>query len=402
MSEAANTTEHRWLNPDVLKWAREWRGRTLEEAANRARKDVEVIEAWERGEKTPTVKQARKLADYYDRHFLELLLPYPPELPEPVRVPDFRMHHGVKPPVQEWELQDILQWTETQRINALDLYGEIGEQPPEFPEDLFASLRDNHEVVAARSRELLDFPIQTQVDMTLKDTGKLPDILRHQFERIGVLTLKRSDLAKLRVRGICIAEFPLPAIVFMKESPGAQAFSLVHEFAHVVLRRSGVSGFIDRRTERLNDIERWCNRFTGAFLMPEGYLRMVVGPPPKQPVDRFEDARLKTAARKMSVSEHAMLIRLVHLGYVAPAYYWKVKRPEFDRQEEMYKGGGRSAYFGSRYRARQGDLYTGLVLEAWANDRITNHKAGEFMGIRNLEHLNAVRAYFGEAWRGTA
>jgi hypothetical protein len=104
----------------------------------------------------------------------------------------------------------------------------------------------------------------------------------------------------------------------------------------------------------------------------------------------------------MSVSEHAMLIRLVHLGYVAPAYYWKVKRPEFDRQEEMYKGGGRSAYFGSRYRARQGDLYTGLVLEAWANDRITNHKAGEFMGIRNLEHLNAVRAYFGEAWRGTA
>ncbi|CAN5721110.1 XRE family transcriptional regulator [soil metagenome] len=395
MSEAANTTEHRWLNPDVLKWAREWRGRTLEEAANRARKDVEVIEAWERGEKTPTVKQARKLADYYDRHFLELLLPYPPELPEPVRLPDFRMHHGVKPPVQEWELQDILQWTETQRINALDLYGEIGEQPPEFPEDLFASLRDNHEVVAARSRELLDFPIQTQVDMTLKDTGKLPDILRHQFERIGVLTLKRSDLAKLRVRGICIAEFPLPAIVFTKESPGAQAFSLVHEFAHVLLRRSGVSGPLDRRTERKSDIERWCNRFTGAFLMPEGYLRMVVGPPPALPADRIEDARLKKAARKMSVSEHAMLIRLVHLGYVHRDYYWNEKRPEFERQEEGFNSRARSNYYGSRYRSTQGDLYTGLVMEAWGTDRITNHNAAEFMGIKNLRHLNDIRQHFG-------
>ncbi len=47
-----------------------------------------------------------------------------------------------------------------------------------------------------------------------------------------------------------------------------------------------------------------------------------------------------------------------------------------------------------RYRARQGDLYTGLVLEAWANDRITNHNAGEFMGIKNMNHLEDIRRHF--------
>jgi Zn-dependent peptidase ImmA (M78 family) len=124
---------------------------------------------------------------------------------------------------------------------------------------------------------------------------------------------------------------------------------------------------------------------------------MVVGPLPAHPADRYDDVKLKRAARKMSVSEHAMLIRLVHLGYVAPAYYWKVKRPEFDHQEETYKGGGRSDYYGSRYRNQQGDLYTGLVLEAWATGRITNHNAAEFMGItgQTLRHLAEIRNHFG-------
>jgi hypothetical protein len=92
-----------------------------------------------------------------------------------------------------------------------------------------------------------------------------------------------------------------------------------------------------------------------------------------------------------------MLIRLVDLGYVEADYYWNVKKPEFDKQEDRYKGGGRSEYYGSRYRAAQGDLYTGLVLEAWSSGRITNHNAAEFMGIKNLRHLDDVRDHFGDA-----
>ena len=84
--------EEQWLNPEVLKWAREWRGRTLEEAAKKVGKQPDDIAAWERGDKTPTVKQARTLAAYYDRHFVELLLPEPPELPKPTSLPDYRTH----------------------------------------------------------------------------------------------------------------------------------------------------------------------------------------------------------------------------------------------------------------------------------------------------------------------
>lgn len=242
---------------------------------------------------------------------------------------------------------------------------------------------------------MLGFSIEDQVQMTQTEATKLPDMLRHLFEGVGVLALKRTELAALKVRGICIAEFPLPVIVFTREAPSAQAFTLVHEFAHVLLRASGISGTMERERS-LHDVEGWCNRFTGAFLMPEAYLRSLLGPRPIQPKARIEDEELAALARQLRVSPHAMLIRLVHLGYVDPDYYWNVKKPEFESQETEYRGGGRSKYYGSRYRATQGDLYTGLVLEAWSTGRITNHNAAEFMGIKKLAHLEAVRDHFGD------
>jgi len=396
MSADPGTMEERWLNPAVLKWAREWRGRTLEEAAKKAKKDVGVIEAWERGEKTPTVRQARALVAYYDRHFLELLLPEPPDLPPSTALPDFRMHRDVHAPSQDWELQDELRWVETQRINALDLYQEIGEAPVAFPSDLFATLTESVERKAALTRELLKFPVEEQVQLTRAEADKLPTLLRTLLESIGLLTLRRTSLAKLKVRGICIAEFPLPTIVITSETPTAQAFSLVHEFGHVLLKQSGVSGVSDR-TADASTVEGWCNRFAAAFLMPAHFIEDLAGPRPMRPAAMIEDDRLASFARTLRVSPHAMLVRLVQLGYVHRAYYQDAKKPEFDRQESVKRGGGQPEYYGVRYRSTQGDLYTGLVLEAWSMGRITNHKAGEFMGIRNMSHLEDIRRHFGGA-----
>lgn len=90
-----------------------------------------------------------------------------------------------------------------------------------------------------------------------------------------------------------------------------------------------------------------------------------------------------------------MLLRLIELRYVADRFYWDEKRNEFLEAEQNYRSGGRSEYYGSRYRSSRGDLYTSLVLEAWNAGRITNHNAGEFMGIKNLRHLDDIRDRFG-------
>jgi transcriptional regulator with XRE-family HTH domain len=63
------------FNTNVLRLARDWRQRTIEDTAKRVGTSPEHVRAWEAGDAVPTVRQARILADFYDRPFLEFFLP---------------------------------------------------------------------------------------------------------------------------------------------------------------------------------------------------------------------------------------------------------------------------------------------------------------------------------------
>jgi hypothetical protein len=77
--------------------------------------------------------------------------------------------------------------------------------------------------------------------------------------------------------------------------------------------------------------------------------------------------------------------------------FWGVRRAQFIKEEREYKSHARAKYYGSRYRSSRGEMYTGLVLEAWSSGIITNHSAAEFMGIKNIAHLHEIRNRFGGA-----
>jgi Zn-dependent peptidase ImmA (M78 family) len=376
-------------NKDVLRWARERRGISVAEAAAKLKKQPSDIENWERGVGAPTVNQARELAKFYGRPFLEFFLPEPPAVPTPRTVPDFRMHAGVLPPIQDAQVVEIQQWVAAQRTNALDLFQEIGERPKDIPTNPSYTLSADPEAAASIARSAVAFSIQDQINLPEREQYRLPDVLRRKLENFGILTLKLGRLRDFDIRGICIAERPLPVIVIGNEAPSAQAFTLAHEVAHVLIGESGITGF---RNPNYNQqpVERWCDRFAGSFLMPRAQIALFLGESPTAPAAEIADAVLERLASTFRVSAHAMLIRLVHLGYVQAAYYWDVKKAQFDEQDKK-KRFGRTKYYGSRFRASYGDLYTGLVIEAWTSGRITNHNAAEYMGIKNLAHLNDIR-----------
>jgi Zn-dependent peptidase ImmA (M78 family)/transcriptional regulator with XRE-family HTH domain len=386
------------INPIVLKWAREWRGRSLEDAADRVKKSVKAIEDWETvgSGATPTVKQARNLAEFYSRPFVEFFLPAPPELQIPAPLSDFRTYAGTRGPLDAWEVAQLSGWARVQRSNALDLYAELGETPPNFPTGALAAISELPEVAAARARQVMGFSVDGVLGIAQKSEDaelQLPSALRMKFEAMGVLVLRSSLLKSLGIRGVSISQLPLPVVVFRDESPGAQAFTLLHEFAHILLGESAISG---TRTSKYDEIpvERWCDRFAASFLMPAEQLRGLLGAPPSQPADTFSDETLSRLSKQLQVSQHSFLVRLVQLGYVATKYYWEKKKPEFDKYEAEYQRFGRAKYYGVRYKNALGDLYTGLVLDAWNLGRITNHNAAEYMGIRNLSHLYDIRAEF--------
>lgn len=387
-------------NGEMLRWAREWRGRSAEEAAQKLSLGPERILAWEGGDPddVPTVRQARVLADFYGREFLEFFYDAPPEIRESGLIPDFRIDAYAANPHENREILAIQHWAEAQRLNALELFVDIGEDPPAFPTDLIATIDDDAETAAIATRKALSFTIEQQKRMTGDEQRNLPSLLRERMEKAGVLVLRRNDLSEWGVSGFCIAAFPLPIIAYSAESPPRQAFTLIHEFGHVVLRQSAISGTETAREACTYDrkVERWCNRFASAFLIPEAALAEL-RPRPARPAPQMDDVTLHAVARVFRVSEHAMLIRLVNLGYVEDEYYWTVKLPQFLARERAWKGGGRSAYWASRIVNSLGNLYTGLVLEAWGTGRIPFHHAADYFGLKNPAHLSAIRQEFGGA-----
>ncbi len=391
------TVDSPQFTPAVFRWARDRAGYNVEEAARKLGVRPELIADWEneRGELFPTVRQARDLAALYGRSFLEWFLPAPPDLPEPSLIPDFRLYREASDPSETRELLDAQLWAETQRDNALDLYSEIGETPTEFRTR--ATTESDVEEIAALVRSAMQFPIEQQAGLLNgAQRAEIPRVIRDKIESLGVLTLRIPELKRYGIRGFCIAKFPLPVVVFTSESPNAQSFTLAHELGHVLLRQSAISGNIPRQGGdiKARQIEDWCNRFAAALLIPRSTV-LARYPIPNAPKEVMPDTQINELAAYFGVSSHAMLIRLVELRYVKASYYWDVKKVEYEKEEREYKAFGRPKFYGRRYTNLLGRLYTALVMEAWESGRITNHNAAEFMGIKNLAHLNDIRRNFG-------
>ncbi len=385
------------INSDILVWARDRSGLSLEDVAKKAKEiKPDRLAKWEAGEAAPTPRQGRILAKIYDRPFLEFFSSHRPVVQEPKLVPDFRpLAEGASSKAERRSLEGIQQWAEEQRLNALDLIEEIGEQPPDFSDDLKFSIEDSVDAAAKIARKAINFPIEKQLELRSSRRAHLPKILRDKLEAMGILVLKAS-LKKQSIRGICLFARPLPVIVLGSEAAGAQAFTLMHEFGHILLRSSAISGAPQFGPANLTGpkaTESWCTRFAASFLVPSDALESQESKP-VQPHREFDLSKLKDLANTFSVSQHAMLIRLVNLGFVHPNFYWHKMRPIFLKKEAELKAYGRPVYYGARYVSRQGPFYTGLVLEAWGSGRISGHNAAEYMGIKKLSHLQDVREHF--------
>ena len=157
------------------------------------------------------------------------------------------------------------------------------------------------------------------------------------------------------MKGFCVADFPLPVIVFTSESPNAQAFTLAHELAHVLLKQSAISGSIPRHggDAIIRIIENWCNCFAAAFLIPRSTV-LARYPIPNTPRESIVDADIERLALYFGVSEHAMLIRLVELRYVEADYYWDVKRPIYVQDERDFQAFGSQSFMVAVIQAHLG------------------------------------------------
>jgi len=320
------------VEPKVLIWARESMGMNRAEVAKRFELSENMIKKWESGQEKPTIVQIQKLAKIYKRPLAVFFLPEPPE--EPPLPNDFRTlpEERRKP----FSSKTRLAIRHTRRLQSLaielakstdsEIHTNIGQ----------ASLSDDPEIVANKTREQIGIDIQTQ--FAWKEDDHAFKEWRKAVERLGVLVFQ-LPLPVEETRGFSLPEDTLPAIVLNeKDHIRARIFSLFHEYGHLLLDTSGICNWENQNgpSKIVGSVEKFCNHFSGAFLVPKDALlnhKLV-----KSRANTFEwpDKYLKGIARDFKVSREVILRRLVTLELASWDFY-RMKYKEWKEEREVQK-----------------------------------------------------------------
>ena len=371
------------IKRELLTWARESAGFSMEEAAKKAQVTPERLEAWESSDQQPTLNQLNKLANAYKQPISAFYLTKAPKVFEPPH--DFRRLPGEVALTYSPKLKTQLQALYRRRQVALDLLEDIGEDPRRFA--WRARLNDDPESVGERIREILGVTYTEQV--TWRQPQKSYGNWRRKIEALGVLVFQLEGVATDQMRGVSVAENILPVIAInVKDKPNGRAFTLLHEFMHLMLHRSGTCDLTEDSLRPAEDdrVEVFCNKIAAVALIPRDRLLaepLVAGKGAK--VSTWENDELDALSRQFGgASMEAVLRRLVTVGRASETFY-RQKRREFlamyraaekQHEGEFYRSLPREAVY------NYGRPFVRLVLENYYQDRIPLSDVAKLLSIR--------------------
>jgi Zn-dependent peptidase ImmA (M78 family) len=254
------------------------------------------------------------------------------EVPKDFKViSDYRRLPGEVAGVQSPKLRYEIRLAYQRREAALQLADDAGEELPPFELDCTAD--DDPETVGARLRNELAVTPERQLQWT--DPGAAWRGWRAHLEARGVLVFLATALPMADARGFSIADRPLPVVVVnRKDHPHPRIFTLLHEAAHLMLRRSGICD-IDDDLPRPVDVQRievFCNAVAAATLLPRDLLLSDPAVVEHRPgVQEWSDTELADIATRFRCSREVILRRLLKFGRTTTAFY-RERRDRFERE----------------------------------------------------------------------
>lgn len=384
-------TELAPVTPSVMLWARESIGASLEDAAKRANVSVERIIAWEAGDAEPTVAKLRDLAKLYQRPFSVFFLAEPPTRFDVMRdfrrLPDQDDHTWSRP------LHKVYRRALDQQEVAIELMEDEGTEPRSLVPAV--TIEWSPEEAGALAREALAVSLEQQFSWR-KPENSFAGWLQ-AVEALGVFVLRTSDVSTKEMRGFSITGAVPVIVVNALDWPRGQVFTLLHEFAHLMLREGGLCDLHEPTSRAAKRIETWCNAVAAATLIPAAAFldNEVVGPPG---VREWDDAVLSQLSTRWGASQEAIVRRLVTLGRASEAFY-RIKRRQYQqaydaqraeeqarRRESTSQGGPPPYRMAIRDRGRP---YVRMVLDAYHRDVLSPSSTSQLLSLK-LKHLQAL------------
>lgn len=378
------------VNPEVLKWARESAGMTIQDVVlkmKRKKITYEIVHAWETGEKSPSYPQLERLAyELYKRPLALFFFPSPPEEVTPKQsfrtLPEYEINNIPR------EMRLLLRKAQSLQLNLIELYDGVNPSERKILDDLHFDVNLPLEEMGKTVRNYLSVDMETQT--SLGNPENAFKFWRNKLEQFGIFvfkdTFKNEDFS-----GFCLYDNVFP-IIYINNSkpPTRQIFTLFHELAHLFFETGGIDTQIEDYIEHLQgenrQIEILCNKFSGEFLVPS---------------DDFDEQLKKHSLDfdKLSsiyhVSKEVLLRKALEKGLI--------DRLTYEEQVNMWKAGSskktsnkaggpsyyliKSIYLGEKYIERSFAKYY--------QNRISMEELAGYLGVK-VKNLPGMEAQFGQ------
>ncbi len=374
------------VKPELLVWARKSAGLTLERVESLTNFDTFTLGEWESGRDVPSLTELRKLGEAYKRPLAVFFLAEPPLKFDAQR--EFRRLAGIKPGKASPELLQALRWAVFRREAALELHRLTGEPPHRLRAVLHP--HQDAEEAGAHLRELLGISWTAQTQWN-GDYAAL-NAWRAAIETKGVLVFQTSDMELEEMRATCIPDAPLPVILLnANDAPYGRVFSLLHEFAHILLHAGGhkTTRMVGERFPEEQPLEVAANAFAGAALLPKSIVEKIANSYPA--AGRGDEEALWSLSQKVNTSAEVILRRLMDLGF-APAAVYRRKRDgwlSLGKRDKAKSQGGPSMEV--KTISKDGPGYTRLVLDAFDQRLISTNAASDYLGVKPRHFPNIRR-----------
>ena len=323
---------HVAVTQSVLAWALQRADRSYEKTVKKFPK----LGAWLSGDALPSLRELEKFASFTHVSLGALIMPEPPD--ETLPIADMRTRDSKVIERPSGNLLDTIDRYQQFQDWYHDYAREQGAEKLPFLGS--ASSQDKPHMVAHRVRELL---LLDQITATTPEQWRR-DIVK-ALEEVGVLVMMSGIVGTNTHRPLSTDEFrgfslyddlaPLIFVNLAGESYGAQNFTLVHEFAHLLAGHSALSGG-DHLLGGTSE-EAWCNRVAALALLPDDALAVF------DAAQSVQDYRV--AARRFGVSAEVALHRLHGVQRIGDEHYHELlEAVRADYGDEKRRNGGGNYY----------------------------------------------------------
>lgn len=362
-----------FINPKILNWALDRAGISVAEIAKKLKIKPEQFALWQQGEKMPTFKQAQNFAKKTFIPFGYLYLSEPPK--EEVLLPDLRTIGDHPIDKYSLELTDTIR-TALERQEWYQEYCQTNEyQPLEW---VGSQTIDDFETALQQTRTLLN-----NTKPRPKNFEDYYKYLREKIESLGTLVMRNSvvgnnthrPLNRDEFRGFAISSKQAPVIfINTTDSPQAQVFTLLHEFAHLLIGESGVS---DLSPNNPHQIEKFCNKIAAEFLVPSTEFSSLW---------QFDltdwKMNLPELATHFHVSQWVIARRALEHKFINHEQYWEHYQKVLEHfKKEKEKGDGGPA-FNRLIKIRYSDNLAKAVAGEALSGRMLLRDAAYLIGVR--------------------